>query len=102
MLDKSNFLSMEYISGRIKYENNIDDTTLIFIIAHVYDWYDETIRLEGNFKIEENSLLFKINNGLESGLYEILSIKDTKGNIIAGNENINGKIKLPFLGKKDT
>ena len=89
MLDKSNFLSMEYISGRIKYEKNIDDTTLIFIIAHVYDWYDESIRLEGSYKIEENSLVFKINNGLESGLYEILSIEDTKGNIIAGNKNNN-------------
>ena len=79
MLNKESYELNEKIIGKINVGIEIKegDYSLIITLTRVYDWYDETIRLEGNFKIEENSLLFKINNGLESGLYEILSIKDT-------------------------
>mgnify|MGYP001130594612 CR=1 FL=1 len=34
-------------------------------------------------------MLFKINNGLEKGLYELLAIKDEQGNVLYGEENNN-------------
>lgn len=89
MLDKYNFLSIEYISGKIKLNKNLNNEKLIFKIAHVYDWYDETLTLNGNGTIKDGYLLFKINNGLEKGLYEILAIKDEQGNNLYGEENNN-------------
>lgn len=87
MLNKYNFISMEYISGKIKIEKDLKGSNLLFVIAHVYDWYDEKIVLNGEGCINDGYLVFKINNGLEAGLYEILAIKDEQGNILYGNEN---------------
>ena len=89
MLDKYNFISMEYISGKIKLSKNWNNKKLIFKIARVYDWYDETITLSGEGIVKDGYLLFKINNGLEKGLYEILAIKDEQGNVLYGEESNN-------------
>lgn len=89
MLDKYNFMSMEYISGKIKFKKNCINKKIIFEIARVYDWYDEKITLKGEGTIKDGYLLFKINNGLEKGLYELLAIKDEQGNVLYGEENNN-------------
>ena len=54
---------MEYISGKIKLSKNWNNKKMIFKIARVYDWYDETITLSGEGIVKDGYLLFKINNG---------------------------------------
>ena len=92
MLDKYNFSSMEFISGNIKLEKNlVIEEELQFTIARVFDWYDECIVLKGSGILKDNILKFKICNGLEKGLYELLEISDSKGIALFGNKkgNIN-------------
>ncbi len=89
MLDKHNFMSLEQIKGKFEYTKDLIGTNLVFVIARVYDWYDEIIRLNGKGKINNGYLFFEINNGLKTGLYEILAIKDESGRVLYGDENNN-------------
>lgn len=88
-LEKNNFIPLEKIRGRFKYEKKLDYTKLHFVLVQVYDWFDETVRLDGSGKYENGSIKFEIANGLERGLYTILCIKDDEGNILIGKENDN-------------
>lgn len=90
MLDKENFISIEYISGKIQLRDNIiNDGNFQFIIARVFDWYDERIILNGQGEVINNIFKFKISNGLEEGLYELLEIRDLNNTVLLGNENNN-------------
>ncbi|MBQ9314277.1 MAG: hypothetical protein IJ220_04640 [Clostridia bacterium] len=90
MLNKDSYISIEFISGNLKTKNELVNTDdLQFIVARVYDWYDEKIVLSGRGEIIDSVLYFKINNGLEKGLYELLAIKDSNGVTLIGNENNN-------------
>lgn len=86
---KNNFIPLEKIIGQFEFNRKLDNSKLKFILVHVYDWFDETIILDGSGTYENGIINFKMNNGLEKGLYTLLCIKDAKDNVLIGRENDN-------------
>ena len=46
-LIKNNFVSMEKICGKITESTSIENGIYEFVLARVYDWYDEVLRIKG-------------------------------------------------------
>ena len=88
-LIKNNFVSMEKICGKITESTSIENGIYEFVLARVYDWYDEVLRIKGECINKGDYVEFKINNGLEKGLYEILAIKNEKDILVYGDEKKN-------------
>ena len=60
ILNKVNFNPLEKIRGKIEYKEKLKSEKMSFVLVQVFDWYDQTINLNGNGIVENGYLSFEI------------------------------------------